>query len=601
VKGVTVSKIIYLVMTADLAVTGVVEKVPADAPKGIVALLKVDEKSTLNLAATGKAADAVKGEIGNKVVVTGIKKGVTLTVSGISAMPQSNVYQSSDGGQTWANLTKDTGPSGVCHAGVLDPNNGTLYVPARGTSSALWKYDGTSWTKLMNDAACVTVDPANSNNLFVMGAGARISTNGGKSWTKGEWTPHLPSTQTQGFAGCKHTGAMNCTATVRMDTTGTVWWIGGNDGVYTWKFDPTVKKSTDILWTPNTAGVENFCSMDIVFPKNEGGKTVVSVMDEDALVVNNLDTFDVTPTTGETWLNNGQNISVCPNDPNTFSIVSYATRITTDGGKTFTLFAPPDKTKTNATTTAPYTLPPDLIFGCLQISRRGNWSAGSDHLVWLNGKVSCYSKDGGKTWQLTTTDFGKSGFPISPWSVNHNLVADPFTPDKFYVYFYDGSFWTTTDGGATWTKGNSPEGHPGAGRLSANDAVQNDLWVSTGNRWVAAGAGIYHSTDAGATWQKIADNNGITLTGLIALGKGRNQPGDAPYTVYCVYSGVNPGQPAKDYGIYRSTNAGASWDRIGRHPYGLLCPGGIGASWDTFGLVGVAIGGQGFVYGKPKN
>jgi len=63
------------------------------------------------------------------------------------------------------------------------------------------------------------------------------------------------------------------------------------------------------------------------------------------------------------------------------------------------------------------------------------------------------------------------------------------------------------------------------------------------------------------------------------------------------------GQPARDYGIYRSTNAGASWDRIGRWPYGLTCgaSGGISASWDTFGLVGVGMLGQEFVYGKPKN
>jgi len=603
VKGVSVSKIIYLVMAADPAIAGVVEKAPVDAKAGIVALLKVDEKTTLNLATTGITADALKGEVDHKVFVTGVKNGLTLTVSGMSATPLSNVYQSSDGGQTWTNLTQDSGPSGVCHAGVLDPNNGILYVPASSSPAGLWKYDGAAWTKLPAFASCVAVDPTNSNNLVAVGSGTQISTNAGQTWTTFVWTPHLQSTQTQGFAGSRHTGAYNCPGTVRMDTTGTVWWIGANDGVYTWKFDPTIKQSTDILWTPNTAGVENFCSMDIVFPKNWGGKAIVSVQDEDAMVVNNLDTFDVTPTT-ETWLNNGMKIAVCPNDPNTFAIISYVPRITSDGGRTYTLFKAPDKTKTNAI--APYTIPPDLGFGCLQISRRGNWSAGSDHLVWLNGKVSAYSSDGGKTWQrTTTTNFCASRYSmtIGPWSVNHNLVADPFTPDKFYVYFDDASFWTTTDGGATWTKGNSPEGHPGVARLCANDAVQNDLWLSTGSRWVPARAGIYHSADAGATWQKVADNGSIPLTGPIALGKGRNQPGDAPYTVYCVYSSVTPGQPARDYGIYRSNNAGASWDRIGRWPYGLTCgaSGGISASWDTFGLVGVGMLGQGFVYGKPKN
>jgi len=86
----------------------------------------------------------------------------------------------------------------------------------------------------------------------------------------------------------------------------------------------------------------------------------------------------------------------------------------------------------------------------------------------------------------------------------------------------------------------------------------------------------------------------------MALGKGSGKAGDAPYSVYYVYFAADRGVPARDCGIFRSTNAGATWDRIALHPYGLLMPTMINASWETYGLVGVAIGGQGFVYGKPK-
>jgi hypothetical protein len=58
--------------------------------------------------------------------------------------------------------------------------------------------------------------------------------------------------------------------------------------------------------------------------------------------------------------------------------------------------------------------------------------------------------------------------------------------------------------------------------------------------------------------------------------------------------------PAPDYGVMRSTNAGATWERIGYWPAGLITNRGMmAASWDIFGLVGIATGGQGFVYGKP--
>ena len=200
----------------------------------------------------------------------------------------------------------------------------------------------------------------------------------------------------------------------------------------------------------------------------------------------------------------------------------------------------------------------------------------------------------------------------------HELAADPFTPDKFYLYFRRGGFWITTDGGVTWSQGNCPDvgakntkancssmpdgklapyGHI----LMANYAVKNDLWLET---WV----GLYHSTDAGDTWKEVLGNNNLPLNATkVALGAGSGRPGDAPYTVFYLYTDCannSPNAPIMDYGLYRSTTAGATWDRIAkRWPAGLLFDGWQGAmsaSWDTFGLVGMSAGGEGFVYGKPK-
>ena len=473
------------------------------------------------------------------------------------------------------------------------------------------KYENGTWTLVNDDAAFVTVDPRNSNNLVVMGKSLGVSDDGGKTWKRNKWNAHNCSgALTQGFAGTQYP-EFSCPAKLLMDITGMVWLAEGNDGMVTMKFDASTPPAAQ-PWTPNTKGIENFCSMDLVFLKNRGGKVVVSVQDNTGLIINNLDTFDVTPiiSVASFYSNNGQVISVCPNDPDTFSIVNFGTCITTNGGKTWTAFNDSGSNKTEALL-EPFQIHPKalatfesigslpkggMVFGTMQISRRGNWNAGDDHLVWINGKGAIYSQNGGKTWAKSKTDFGKASLSVAPWGLNRNLVADPFTPDTFYMYFSTGGFWTTTDGGVTWVKGSSPAGEPYGVELRGNDLVQNDLWLSTMKN------GIYHSTDAGVTWTKVMGNGGLSLDGgrcFIALGKGSGQPGDAPYTVYYVYHGDTK-LPAKDYGIYRSTNAGASWDRIAKRPAGLMCPDSIGASWDTFGLIGVSISGQGFVYGKPK-
>jgi hypothetical protein len=80
----------------------------------------------------------------------------------------------------------------------------------------------------------------------------------------------------------------------------------------------------------------------------------------------------------------------------------------------------------------------------------------------------------------------------------------------------------------------------------------------------------------------------------LALGRG---PTGSSYAVY-VY-----GKRAGDarWGVFRSTDAGATWSRISYYPAGIFDrPACMAASWDTFGLVYVGFGGQSYVYGKPR-
>ena len=216
-----------------------------------------------------------------------------------------------------------------------------------------------------------------------------------------------------------------------------------------------------------------------------------------------------------------------------------------------------------------------------------------------------YSQDGGATWHVTASfPLNADGMTIAgssyssflyPQISQRTLRADPFTPDRFWLKFTHApaSLYVSTDGGETWVaqpNANLPD-WTWNGQLAMNSKVQNDLWFVDG----VAGAtvhGLFHSTDGGATFQQIA---GISHAITLAVGAGSGQAGDAPYAVYFY------GQLSTDpqWGVFRTTNGGASWDRVAYYPLGIyITPNSMTASQDTFGKVYIGLGGESFVYGQ---
>ncbi len=145
------------------------------------------------------------------------------------------------------------------------------------------------------------------------------------------------------------------------------------------------------------------------------------------------------------------------------------------------------------------------------------------------------STDAGKTW----THMGLAGTHTIP-----RIVIHPTNPDIVYVAS-SGHEWTfdenrgvykSTDGGKTWEKVLFVDDQTGAIDLVLDPTDPNTLYAATWQRlrkrWNDprnephyAGSGIYKSTDAGATWQPI--NEGLPparYRGRIGIDLCRSKP-----------------------------------------------------------------------------
>jgi len=139
------------------------------------------------------------------------------------------------------------------------------------------------------------------------------------------------------------------------------------------------------------------------------------------------------------------------------------------------------------------------------------------------------------------------------------VAGDPSDMLTFYFGSTGGGVWKTRDGGATWR--NVSDGFfqtASVGAIAVSEADPNVLYVGMGETTirgnVAHGDGVYKSTDAGATWTHC----GLAATRHIA--KVRIHPTN-PDCVYVAAFGHVYGTNA-ERGVYRSRDGGGTWERV---------------------------------------
>ena len=170
------------------------------------------------------------------------------------------------------------------------------------------------------------------------------------------------------------------------------------------------------------------------------------------------------------------------------------------------------------------------------------------------------SNDGGKSWKHIGLEGTKQIGRIIVDPKNSNLVyvaalGNAYGPNA------DRGVFRTHDGGVTWEKVLFKNNDVGAIDLNFDPTnsqiIYAALWNVRRPPWFiyapanGPGAGIFKSTNGGATWKQIDD-------GIPVDGRGRIGISVSPANRNRIYAAVD----AKDGGIFRSDNAGLTWIRL---------------------------------------
>jgi photosystem II stability/assembly factor-like uncharacterized protein len=138
------------------------------------------------------------------------------------------------------------------------------------------------------------------------------------------------------------------------------------------------------------------------------------------------------------------------------------------------------------------------------------------------------------------------------------VAGVPGDPNVYYAGGASGGVWKSTDGGIHWRPIFDDQPAQSIGAIAVAPSDPNIVWVGTGETFirsnVSLGDGIYKSTDAGRTWTRM----GLERSGRI--GRIVIHPRN-PDIVLAAALGHAYG-PQQERGVYRTTDGGRTWQRV---------------------------------------
>jgi photosystem II stability/assembly factor-like uncharacterized protein len=518
--------------------------------------------------------------------------GVSDTTTGL--------YSSTDGGATWQAVAGQ--PTGFHPTHQALSPDGNLYVTyGDGTGAdgmggqrigngSVWKYNTTTgaWTNitplgpwftpnLWYGFGAVAVDRQHPGTIMVStldrwwpGDEVYRSLDGGSTWVALGSEPagsengppynfsdrnDVLSPYLSGLSNISSCSSTSCDLTAA----GFGWWIGAlaidpfdsnhvlyGSGATIWETNNVTNVDSKLMvdWTVGGDGIEETAVIALASPP-AGAHLISGVGDIGGF---RHDDLDISPLAGMSQpFFTPSSIDYAQSVPSLIVRAGGQGAYSTDGAITWTAFTPPASLQTIAV------------------------SADGQHWVaapWSG--TAAYSTDNGTTWTAS------AGLPA-----NDPVISDRSNPLKFYAYdSASGAVYVSMDGGVTFTI--SASGLPG-GRLYASPAAGGDLWLATSS-------GLLHSIDSGVTFNKMGNAQAVYY-----LGFGKAAPHSDYPTLYI------SGQVNNRVAIFRSTNAGTSWQRINdnRHQWGAVSP--IVGDPRIFGRVYVGTNGRGIMRGDDPS
>ncbi len=165
-------------------------------------------------------------------------------------------------------------------------------------------------------------------------------------------------------------------------------------------------------------------------------------------------------------------------------------------------------------------------------------AADASRVVWSATDAGvCYSTNNGTSWSRST------GIPQGA-----QVISDRVHPMKFYG-FLNSIFYRSIDGGVTFaaTKatGLPSAGSTGTRLVKAMPGHEGDIWLASGSSTTILPPGLWHSTNSGATFTKMA-----SVTRAFTIGFRKAAPGCHYMALYIT------GTIGSITGVFRSDDAG---------------------------------------------
>jgi len=509
-----------------------------------------------------------------------------------SMMGQPNLFRSADGGMTWAPLAGEPTQNRPTH--TILSSDGTLYVtygsdpgPNRMRDGSVWKLNtGTGeWTDITPDKpdatrafgyAAVSVDAQHPQTLIVSSfghpGGEEIyrSTDSGKNWR-----PVIGKTAQWDYSKAPYVARtpIHWLFDVEIDPANPdhALFTTGYGGYETFNLSD-VDSGKPSKWQVMSTGVEETVALELLSP-TEGAHLLTAIGDYGGFVHWDLDKPAPEGNYDHPHFGNTNSVAGGAKAPNVIVRTGRGSGNRGGGNIGYTLDGGKSWQPTASTPEA------NASLGRICVSADGQtW-------IWTLRSATYWTQDQGATW---TACQGLTGI--------QRVIADTEDSRRFYAMdLFGGKLFTSNDGGRTFlaTGLGLPGGSPvRGGDRGDNRGGQDQIYTTpgrTGDLWVAAFEGLYHSTNTEVAFTKLAHVQQIHGFGFGKAAPGSNFP--ALYLVGIV-DGVR--------GVYRSDDEGRSWVRINddQHQWGLILL--VSGDPRVYGRVYIGTHGRGTLYGDPK-